>query len=104
MMGSVVIQMDDAREAQLSMRAMCCSERFSGAQSIGSQEQVQRENAKSTQHRDQQPTYCTQREQQCDQRLLYISLHRGNQPLATPDGLQPLPGGWHNHDTQTLDT
>ena len=33
-----------------------------GAQSIGSQEQVQHENAKSTQYRDQQLPYCTQRE------------------------------------------
>ena len=59
---------------------------------------------KGTQYRDQQRAYCTQREQQCDQRLLYVSLHRGPQPLATPDGLQPLPGGWHNHDTLILDT
>ena len=75
-----------------------------GAQSIGSQEQVQHENAKSTQYRDQQVSNCTQREQQCDQRLLHVSPHRGPQPLATPDGQQPLPGGWHNHDTQTPNT
>ena len=59
---------------------------------------------KSTQYQDQQLAYCTQREQHCDQRLLYVSPHRGSLPLATPDGLQPLPGGGHNHDTQTLDT
>ena len=29
-MGSVVSQMDDDREAQLSMRALCCCARFSG--------------------------------------------------------------------------
>ena len=28
----------------------------------------------------------------------------GPQPVATLDGLQPLPGGWHNNDTRTLDT
>ena len=53
---------------------------------------------KSLQYRDQQLAYCTQREQQCDQRLLYVSTYREPQPLATPDGLQPLPGGWHNHE------
>ena len=31
------------------------------------------------------------------------SPQRGPQPLATPNGLQPLPGGWHNHNTRTLD-
>ena len=30
-------------------------------------------------------------EQRRDQRPLYVSRHRGPQPLATPDGLQPLP-------------
>ena len=47
-----------------------------GAQRIGSQEQVQHQNAKSTQYRDQQIAYCTQREQQYDQPL-YVSPHRG---------------------------
>ena len=64
-----------------------------GTQRIGSQEQVQHQNAKSTKYKDQQLAYCAQREQQCDQRPLYVSPHRGPQPLATPDGLQPLPGG-----------
>ena len=36
-----------------------------GAQSKGSQEQVQHQNAKSTQYRDQPPHSCTQREQKC---------------------------------------
>ena len=95
-----------------------------GAQSIRSQQQVQHQKAKSTQYRDQQLCYkevrwlgmpkqaenhhwhthtinqqlpyCTQHEQRCDQRLLCVGPHRG--PLATPDGLQPLPGGWHNHE------
>ena len=55
----------------------------------------------STKYRDQQLAYCSQREQQCDQRPLSVSPHRGLQPLATPDGLQPLRGGWHNRDTLT---
>ena len=74
--------------------------RISGA----SRGQCNSKTQKSTQYRDQQLAYCIQCEQQCDQRLLYVSLHRGPQPLATPDGLQPLPSGWHNHDTQTLVT
>ena len=48
-----------------------------GAQSRGSQEQGQHENTKSTQYREQQPTYCTQREQCYDQRLLYVSPDTG---------------------------
>ena len=75
-----------------------------GAQRTGSQEQVQHQNAKSTKYRDQQLANCSQREQQCDQRPLYVSPHRGPQPLATPEGLQPLPGGWNNRDTLTPDT
>ena len=58
----------------------------------------------STQYRDQQLAYCTQCEQQCDQRLLFVSPHGGSQPLSTPDVLQPLPAGWHNNNTQTLET
>ena len=42
-----------------------------GRKSISSQEQVQHQNAKSTKYKDQQLTYCSQREQQCDQRPLY---------------------------------
>ena len=75
-----------------------------GAQRTGSQEPVQHQNARSTQYRDQQLAYCAQREQQCDERTLHVSPHRGPQLLATPDGLQPLPGGWHNPDTLTLGT
>ena len=59
---------------------------------------------KRTQYRDQKLAYCAQHEQQCDELTLYVSPHRGLQLLVTPDGLQPLPGGWHNHDTLTLDT
>ena len=54
-----------------------------GAQSTGSQVQVQYQDAKSTQYRDDQLPYCTQSEQQCDQRLPCSSPHRGPQPLAT---------------------
>ena len=43
-----------------------CLLQSTGAQTIESQEQVQHENAKSKQYRDQQLAYCTQREQQRD--------------------------------------
>ena len=75
-----------------------------GRKVLDLREQVQHENAKSAQYRDQQLPYCTQREQQCDQQLLCVSPHRVPQLLATPDGPLPLPRGWHNLDTQTLDT
>ena len=58
-------------------RTLQASLQSTGAQSTGSQEQVQHQNAKSTQYRDLQLPYCTQREQQSDQRLLYISPNRG---------------------------
>ena len=51
---------------------------------------------KRTQYRDQKLAYCAQREQQCDERTPYVSPYRGPQLLATPDGLQPPPGGGHN--------
>ena len=75
-----------------------------GAQSRGPQEQGQHENAKSTQYRDQQPTSAPNASNIVTNDHFYVSPHRGPQPLATPDGLQPLPGGWHNHDTRTLNT
>ena len=74
-----------------------------GAQKIGYQEQVQHQIAKSTKYREQQPTSAPNASNKCDQRPLHVCLHRGPQLLATPDGLQPLPGGWHNHDSLTLD-
>ena len=45
-----------------------------GRKVLDLREQVQHENAKSAQYRDQQLPYCTQREQQCDQRLRYLGL------------------------------
>ena len=44
-----------------------------GAHSIESQEQVQHENEKEHAIQGPKLAYCTQREQQCDQRLLYVS-------------------------------
>ena len=73
---------------------------LTGTQSKGAQEQGQphqqrqHENTKSTQYRDLQPTSAPNASNKCDQRPRYVSLHRGPQPLVTPDGPQPLPGGW----------
>ena len=98
--------MDDGHSNtfSLQLQSTMASLQSTGAQRIGYQEQVQHQNAKSTKYRDQQLAYCSQREQQCDERPLYVSPHRGPQPLATPDGLQPLPGGWHSRDTLTPET
>ena len=54
----------------------CASLQSTGAQRIGSQEQVQHQIAKRTKHKYQQLAYCVQREQQCDQRPLYVSPHQ----------------------------
>ena len=51
------------------------------AQRTGSQEPVQHHNAKSTQYRYQEQAYCVQREQQCDERTLYVSPHMTPQLL-----------------------
>ena len=39
---------------------------------------------KSTQYRDRRLAYCTQREQQCHQRLLYVSPHGGHLTACSP--------------------
>ena len=73
-----------------------------GAQRIGSQEQVQHENAKSNTGTN---AYTTAAHTSNNVTNYYsVSPHREPQPLATPDGLQPWPGGWQNHDTQALET
>ena len=74
------------------------------ARSISSQEQVQHQNAKNSQHRDQELLYFTSVNSNVTDNYSASVLIGGPQPLATPDGLQPLPSGWHNPDARTLDT
>ena len=52
-----------------------------GAKNRISRASAQHQNAKSTNHRDQQLAYCAHREQQCDERPIYVSPHRGPELL-----------------------